>query len=181
MSAQKELPGLAVESVPQATLEKAALVMQLLPCVTSLSVVSEFLKSKGVPHSAGSWEEMHEKRIVPSLHSKKITLPELIHLLGEAEEFGRCHVFLYSAKKNDVEKCMRQDHIHSLCHTRKPFQPHPPPAHPDHISRSRTSRRGRAACSVWWMAATGAARTGIRRRDARVSGWLVPGGKAALT
>ena len=88
MSAQKELPGLAVESVPQATLDKAALVMEPLQSVTSLSVVSEFLKSKGVPHSAGSWEEMHEKRIAPSLHSKKITLPELVHLLGEAEELG---------------------------------------------------------------------------------------------
>jgi hypothetical protein len=116
MSAQKEFPGLAVESLPQATLEKAALIMKLLESVTSLSVVSEFLKSKGVPHSAGSWEEMHEKRISPCLHSKKITLVDLIRLLGEAEEFGRCHVFLYSAKKNDIEKCMQQDHIHSLCH-----------------------------------------------------------------
>jgi hypothetical protein len=115
MSTENELPNLAVESLPKVTLEKLGLIMKLLPDMTSLSVVSEFLKSKGLPHSAGSWEEMHDKRIAPYLNSQKITLQDLIHLLGEAEEFGRSHVFLYSAKKKDVDALMEQGKIHSLC------------------------------------------------------------------
>ena len=89
--------------------------MTLLPNLTSLSVVSEFLKSKGVPHSAGSWEEMRDKRLLPYLHSRKITLAEIIRLLGEAEEYGRSHVFLYSAKRKDVEACLEKQNIRSLC------------------------------------------------------------------
>jgi hypothetical protein len=115
MIPQSEFPAMAVESLPKATLQKLDLIMSLLPNMTSLSVVSEFLKSKGVPHSAGSWEDMREDRIAPYLKSHKITIDDLTRLLGEAEEFGRSHVFLYAAKKKDVEACMDKDKIHSLC------------------------------------------------------------------
>jgi hypothetical protein len=60
MSPQSELPELEVEGMPKATLDKLDRIMALLPKVTSLSVVSEFLKTKGVAYSAGSWEEDYE-------------------------------------------------------------------------------------------------------------------------
>ncbi|HXP62317.1 MAG TPA: hypothetical protein VN829_17600 [Dongiaceae bacterium] len=115
MIPQGEFPAFAVESVPPATLQKFDLIMRLLPNMTSLPVVSEFLKSKGVPHSAGSWEEMRDSRMTPYLKSHKITIGDLTRLLSEAEEFGRSHVFLYTAKKKDVEGYVEKEHIRSLC------------------------------------------------------------------
>jgi hypothetical protein len=76
MTDQEEFLALAAEPLPKVTLEKLDLIMKLLPNMTSLSVVSEFLKSKGVAHSAGSWEEMREKRIALHLKSQKITRQE---------------------------------------------------------------------------------------------------------
>jgi hypothetical protein len=86
--AQDEL-GLKDVGISDSILQKAKLIADLLPKVTSLSVVSEFLKQKKLSHSAGSWEEMYEKRIVPNLRNKKITIEEFANLLSQAEEFGR--------------------------------------------------------------------------------------------
>ena len=112
--AQDEL-GLKDVGVPESILQKAKLITDLLPKVTSLSAVSEFLKQKKLSHSAGSWEEMYEKRIVPNLRNKKITIEEFAHLLSQAEEFGHCHVFLYSAKRKDIERHADTDRMKKTC------------------------------------------------------------------
>lgn len=107
-----ELPG---EGVPETTVDGAKRILKLMESVTSLSVVGEFLKTKELAHSAGSWQDLEEKRILPALRSRKITLKDLNQLLAEGEEFGRSHVFLYQATKSDVERCMDPKQIAKTC------------------------------------------------------------------
>jgi len=114
MSDQDELPALKIDGLPRATVEKLELIVRLLQEMTSIQVVSEFLKSKGLAHSAGSWQDIRDKRIGPYLTSQKISIQDLIKLLGEAEEFGRTHVFLFTAKKTDAEACMDETKIRNL-------------------------------------------------------------------
>ena len=85
--------------------------MRLLPGATSASVVSEFLKSKGLHFSAPSWSEMISKRLTPALLARQITVQELSALLNAAEEYGKCHVFLFNAKKQDAESFVKRDRI----------------------------------------------------------------------
>ena len=42
-------------------------VLNLLKEVTSLPVISDYLRKMDVPHSAGSWEELEHKRLLPQL------------------------------------------------------------------------------------------------------------------
>ncbi len=58
---------------------------------------------------------MFTKRILPALRQNKLSIGELVRLLGEAEEFGRAHVFLYRAKKEDIASYTRPDRIRSVC------------------------------------------------------------------
>lgn len=74
------------------------LIVELMEQVTSLSVISKFLKSKELHHSAGSWDELRELRLLPALRDGHITLGELVTLLGTAEEYGRSHTFLYQQR-----------------------------------------------------------------------------------
>lgn len=77
-------------------------VLSLLEEATSLEVVREFLRKKGLHHTAGSWKDMREKRLVPYLTDFKITLEELIELLTSAEECGDQHIFLYHCRPDDA-------------------------------------------------------------------------------
>lgn len=81
-------------------------VLNLLSEATSLDVVSDFLRRKGVPHSAGSWKDMREKRLVPYLNDFKISLEELVSLLSSAEESGDQHVFLFHCRPEDAVAIM---------------------------------------------------------------------------
>jgi hypothetical protein len=110
MPDQKEL-SLPDVRLPRAISEKARLVTDLLSRATSLGVVSEFLKAKGLYHSAGSWDEMREKRIIPAIGRQKLAIDDLAKLLSEAEEFGRNHTFLYQGKQADVRKLLDRDYI----------------------------------------------------------------------
>lgn len=91
-----------------------ALLSDLLPQVTSIAVISEFLKSKDVPHSAGSWDELREKRLKPALQKNAITIEELKQLLCEVEEFGRSHTFLYKCTKIAAAKHIDSDVVTSI-------------------------------------------------------------------
>jgi hypothetical protein len=62
---------------------------------SSISAVSEFLRSRGVSHSAGSWEQLKIERIIPALKKGKLTDEDIRTLLREAEDFGRQHIFLF--------------------------------------------------------------------------------------
>ena len=106
------LPG---EGISESVSAKVDTIRKLLPTLTSLGVVSEFLKGRGIHHSAGSWEEMHTKRILPALRKGKISIVDLTRLMGEAEEFGRAHTFLYQAKKVDIKNYIEAERISRLC------------------------------------------------------------------
>lgn len=77
-------------------IQKTKQIIELLRQTSSLGVVSEFLKSKGLRHSAGSWEDMEGKRLLPAITANEISNADLISLLRSAEECGKQHVFLYS-------------------------------------------------------------------------------------
>lgn len=79
-------------------IEKTKEIVSLLQQTTSLSIVSNFLKHKNVPHSAGSWEDMLEKRIIPLVSNNGISNNELVNLLSSVEEYGKQHVFLQKCK-----------------------------------------------------------------------------------
>jgi hypothetical protein len=78
---------------------------------TSLSIYSQFLKSKDVPHSAGRWEDAFEKRTIPAMREGKITRNDLISLLREIEEYGRQHVFLYKTSKTRALELTNANYI----------------------------------------------------------------------
>lgn len=77
-------------------------VLKLLAEATSLDVVREFLRAKGLHHSAGSWKDMREKRLVPFLNDFQISLDELLELLASAEESGDQHIFLFHCRQDDA-------------------------------------------------------------------------------
>ncbi|OWQ44257.1 hypothetical protein CDL60_26245 [Roseateles noduli] len=77
-------------------MDKAAQdVFNLIKNATGLSAISDFLKSKGLSHSGGSWDFMYERRIAPAYDEGKISFADLVGLLRDSEEHARQHVFLY--------------------------------------------------------------------------------------
>ncbi|MCF7817104.1 MAG: hypothetical protein K9M54_04415 [Kiritimatiellales bacterium] len=94
------------------------LLLSLLQVATSISVVSAFLKSKNLTHSAGSWDALIETRIRPHLTARKIQISDLRNLLAEVEEYGRSHIFLFDYANGDVAKLMDQDSIREICKQR---------------------------------------------------------------
>ncbi|MCQ1572478.1 hypothetical protein NFO65_17230 [Neorhizobium galegae] len=66
----------------------------------TLEQARSFLREHNLPFSAGSWEEMRNKRIKPAIQSNSITISDLLGLLAEVEEHGSQHVFLYSLAQN---------------------------------------------------------------------------------
>jgi hypothetical protein len=90
------------------------LIAKLLRQTSSLAIVSEFLKVKGIPHSASSWEEMVTKRLLPAINSKDITTQDLMELLRTVEEYGRQHVFLYRCTEPDATILMGQVRVKSI-------------------------------------------------------------------
>ncbi len=82
------------------------LVIKLLEEATTLQVVRNFLKEKGLHYSASSWEQLRSERLLPALKEYKIDIKDLVSLLRTAEEYRLQHVFLY--------KCLNEENIHLL-------------------------------------------------------------------
>ena len=83
-----------------------SILFDLLQKSTSLGVVSDFLKRKGLPFSAGSWEDMFALRLHPYMDESKLTERELTDLLGLAEEYGRQHIFLLKTTPENARSIM---------------------------------------------------------------------------
>ncbi|MYM85727.1 hypothetical protein GTP91_00880 [Rugamonas sp. FT82W] len=90
------------------------LVIELLRQTTSLDVVRKFLAARNLKHSAGSWDDLKNKRILPALENYEISYEDLIQLLRSAEESGRQHIFLYHCNEAVVSDLMNRDRIKSL-------------------------------------------------------------------
>lgn len=90
---------------------KTSLLLQLLEQNTSLQVVSNYLKYKGLTHSASSWEQMIDKRLRPALESFAIRDEDLIKLLRDAEECGHQHVQLWSTQPDTAQQIIDRTRI----------------------------------------------------------------------
>lgn len=88
-----------------------ALIVKLLDETTNLDVVRGFLKSKGEHFSAGSWQEMHDKRIVPAVRKGAVTVGELVALLAQAEEFGGTHSFLFKCSAANARHLLTEESV----------------------------------------------------------------------
>jgi len=80
------------------------LVFKLLQENSTLGQIAQYLKRKGLHHSAGSWDELFDKRVLKALEEKQLTREDLIELIRLAEEYGNQHVFLYrTSQKRGLE------------------------------------------------------------------------------
>lgn len=100
-------------------INQTRLIAELLQQTTSIPVVSAFLKEKGLASSAGSWDDMREKRLVPAVSENHLTNADLIGLLRDAEENGRQHVFLYAIDSDLVDGILDARNIQSALKTMK--------------------------------------------------------------
>lgn len=102
------------------------IIFRLLKQATSLKVVRDFLRTKGVKISAPNWDELYEKRIEPALNSNQLTVIDLRTLLQRVEEYGRQHTFLFQCAPaqaqaimlpNRIEKIAAEEGLGDLLHT----------------------------------------------------------------
>jgi hypothetical protein len=98
----------------QTEFNKTISIIELLEQTTKLSVLSDFLKAKGLKHSAGSWKEMSEKRLLPAIENNQLTNFELIALLRSAEECGKQHVFLYLCERKDAASFIDKNRVQDI-------------------------------------------------------------------
>jgi hypothetical protein len=75
---------------------------KLIEDAGTLPTIGALLKSRGLPHSASSWDSMVKDRIRPALENGDITEGDLYGFLREAEEFGRQRVFLYRREERGL-------------------------------------------------------------------------------
>lgn len=89
----------------------ATKVIEILREVTSLEVVSNYLKAKGLKHSASSWDTLLNKRILPAIRSKALSIDDLINLLRDSEECGRQHIFLYQCSRSNAKSLINKNRV----------------------------------------------------------------------
>lgn len=93
-------------------------IIELLRQVTSLEVVSDFLRSKGAHFSTPSWKTLKDQRILPAINDKRFTEDDLLILLRDAEEHGHQHVFLYHCAPQYVIDLLNRERVRSVLHHR---------------------------------------------------------------
>jgi len=84
---------------------------ELLQQATSMAVVSRFLRSKGIAHSAGTWSDLREKRLIPALEDGTLHRSDVVLLLREAEEYGHQHVFLYNCPQATARQIVSEQQV----------------------------------------------------------------------
>ena len=89
-------------------------VLDLIENATNLTVVKDFLKSKGLHHSASGWDEIRNKRILPALEEGKLSFSDLVGLLCDVEEHGSQHVFLFGCSKKRSMELLAPERIKEL-------------------------------------------------------------------
>ncbi len=81
---------------------------------TTLGAVRSLLKEKGELHSARSWSDILENRVLPCLEAGSISVEELIGLIREAEEHDRKHVRLFRYQKRHLSDVSNALQLKSL-------------------------------------------------------------------
>lgn len=90
------------------------IIFRLLKQATSLKVVRDFLRSKGVKISAANWDELYDKRIEPALNSSQLSVNDLRALLQRVEEYGRQHTFLFQCSASHAQAIMAPARVSSI-------------------------------------------------------------------
>jgi hypothetical protein len=99
--------------------EKLRLLLLLIEQATSIAVVRDFLKSRGLEHSAGSWEELRTKRILPAYDEGLVSFADLQALLRRTEGFGRQHVFLFKCPEDRATQMVAEDRVRRVLQENK--------------------------------------------------------------
>ncbi|KVW05801.1 hypothetical protein WK91_34490 [Burkholderia cepacia] len=86
-------------------------IAELIREATSLFVVSNFLKARNVASSAGTWDDMINKRLIPRVEDGTLNNGDLLDLLRSVEECGRQHVFLYFCPKARAQELMDRKRV----------------------------------------------------------------------
>lgn len=94
--------------------EKLSLLLTLIERATSIAVVRDFLKSRNLPHSAASWDDLRTKRILPAIDDGRLTVAALQALLRSTEGFGRQHVFLFMCSPDRAAAMIAEERVRSL-------------------------------------------------------------------
>jgi hypothetical protein len=87
---------------------------KLLQENATLGEVSQFLKSRGLHYSAGSWETLFKDRLGTAIDAGKLTREDLIDLLRLYEEHGKQHVFLYKCSRKDAASLSDEKRVNAL-------------------------------------------------------------------
>jgi len=94
--------------------EKLSLLLKLIERATSIAVVRNFLKARNLPHSAGSWDDLRTKRILPAIDDGQLTLAALYALLRSTEGFGRQHIFLFRCPPERAAAMITEQRVRNL-------------------------------------------------------------------
>jgi len=96
--------------------ENVIKIANLLKQNTSLHIVSDFLKDKGLTHSVGSWEDVVEKRFWPIINSGDgvLVIEDIVGLLNTTEEHGKQHIFLYSCSVSRANQITNRATVESV-------------------------------------------------------------------
>ncbi|MBY4598679.1 hypothetical protein [Ottowia caeni] len=94
--------------------QKLSILLELIERATSIAVVRDFLKSRELSHSAGSWEELRTKRILPAIDEGQLTLADLHALLRRTEGFGRQHIFLFWCAADRAAAMIAEERVRNL-------------------------------------------------------------------
>jgi hypothetical protein len=90
------------------------LVFKLLQENSTVGQVAQYLKGKGLHHSAGSWDELFDKRVSKALEEKGLAREDLVDLIRLSEEHGNQHVFLYKATDGRATSLIDKDKVESV-------------------------------------------------------------------
>jgi hypothetical protein len=114
MTEEIKAAGLAALNSMVERAERLRLLLTLIERATSISVVRDFLKSRDIPHSASSWEELRTKRIVPAIDDGQLTIADLHALLRRTEGFGRQHIFLFTCRTDRAAAMISEERVRKL-------------------------------------------------------------------
>lgn len=76
-----------------------------------MAEVVALLKSKSLPYSASSWDEMWNRRILPALQSEQVLREDLLQVISAGEEFGTQHIFLYETSNSTAMLLTNENYV----------------------------------------------------------------------
>jgi hypothetical protein len=100
------------EHMKQDTAERE-LVFKLLQENATLGQCAQYLKRKGLHYSAGSWDELFDKRVTKALEDENLKREDLVELLRLSEEHGNQHIFLYKTAESRASTLIDNDTVAS--------------------------------------------------------------------